>query len=263
MSVEEEVGDQLGTRSTAYAERSVTPARARTSSSMKKLPVHSRACRVRIQCAASARIAGLRLCFSIGSPPIIAIAAVAIAVRGQSALNATPVAELLGHAQDAHPHAVLGHGVGDVALEPPRPHVERRRQVEHVRVGGLAQVGQAGPRAEVGAAHVDAVHQVEALHRRVERPVREIAEALLTRTSMPPKVSTVFATAASTCSSARMSQTSGSARPPACSISRGRGVDRPGQLRVRPVGLGRDRDVGPVAPRRARRSPARSRAKPR
>ena len=46
-----------------------------------------------------------------------------------------------------------------------------------------------------------------------------VALALFTQMSMPPKVSTVFATAASTCSSERMSTCSGSALPPAASTS--------------------------------------------
>ena len=47
---------------------------------------------------------------------------------------------------------------------------------------------------------------------------RLIAEALFTQMSMPPKRSTACATAASTCSSSRMSPTIGSAWPPAASI---------------------------------------------
>ena len=43
-----------------------------------------------IQCQASATISGLRLARRIASPPIMAMAAVSIAVRGQSALTATP-----------------------------------------------------------------------------------------------------------------------------------------------------------------------------
>jgi len=50
-------------------------------------------------------------------------------------------------------------------------------------------------------------------------PVRLIALALLTQMSMPPNVSTAFATAAWTWSSKRMSTWSGSALPPASSIS--------------------------------------------
>jgi len=49
--------------------------------------------------------------------------------------------------------------------------------------------------------------------------VRLIALALLTRMSMPPKRSTVCATAASTPASSRMSPAIGSAWPPAASIS--------------------------------------------
>ena len=49
--------------------------------------------------------------------------------------------------------------------------------------------------------------------------VRLIALALLTRMSMPPNVSTVFATAAAICASSRMSTTQASALPPAASIS--------------------------------------------
>ena len=49
-------------------------------------------------------------------------------------------------------------------------------------------------------------------------PARLIADALFTQTSIPPKRSTACATAASTCSSLRMSPTIGSACPPAASI---------------------------------------------
>jgi hypothetical protein len=46
-----------------------------------------------------------------------------------------------------------------------------------------------------------------------------IALALLTRMSMPPKVSAAFLAAATTWSSSRMSHCRGSALPPAASIS--------------------------------------------
>ena len=60
-------------------------------------------------------------------------------VRGHSALTAMPSrAELLGHAEHAHAHAELRHRVGDVRREPPRLHVERRREVEDVRVAPRA-----------------------------------------------------------------------------------------------------------------------------
>ena len=49
--------------------------------------------------------------------------------------------------------------------------------------------------------------------------VSEMALALLTQMSMPPNVFAVCAIASASCSSWRMSQTSGSALPPAFSIS--------------------------------------------
>ena len=82
-------------------------------------------------------------------------------------------AELAGMAQRALAHAVLGHRVGHVALEPVLLHAQRRAHVQHMRVaaglGALLQFFQAGLRAAVGATHVDAEHQVEALHRRRRR----------------------------------------------------------------------------------------------
>ncbi len=50
-------------------------------------------------------------------------------------------------------------------------------------------------------------------------PVREIALALLTRTSSPPNVFTAVLTAAATASASRTSNCSASALPPAVSIS--------------------------------------------
>ena len=44
---------------------------------------------------------------------------------------------------------------------------QRRRQRQHVRVVGLAQVGQAGLGHDEGAARVDLLHQVEALDRQL------------------------------------------------------------------------------------------------
>ncbi len=76
--------------------------------------------------------------------------------------------KLFGHAEDAHAHAVLGHGVGDVPGEPLRIHVERRGHVEDVRVLRPLEVRYAGLRAEEGPAHVDREHQIETLHRGVE-----------------------------------------------------------------------------------------------
>src|ERR1700682_3123861 len=83
------------------------------------------------------------------------------------------VAEFLGHSQHAHAHAVLGDGIGDVILEPVRPQVQRWRQIQYGRVAagssGRAEVWQARLRAQERAAHVDAEHQVEALHGSCQR----------------------------------------------------------------------------------------------
>ena len=49
--------------------------------------------------------------------------------------------------------------------------------------------------------------------------VRLMALALLTQMSMPPNSATVFSIAAITCASSRMSQTTGSALPPAARTS--------------------------------------------
>src|SRR3546814_18532021 len=57
---------------------------------MQKLPLNSRDGLHRITCAASDMISGTRDAFITASPPTILIAAVAIAVRGQSELTAIP-----------------------------------------------------------------------------------------------------------------------------------------------------------------------------
>ena len=74
-----------------------------------------------------------------------------------------------------------------------------------------------------------------------------MALALLTRMSMPPKRATACATAAAHLLLVADVHWSGSALPPAASISCGGGVDGPGQLGVRFGGLGGDDDVGAVA----------------
>jgi len=77
------------------------------------------------------------------------------------------------------------------------------------------------------------------------------ALALLRQMSMPPNRAIVAATAASTCSSSRISQTSGSARPPAFSICRAAVPIVPGS-----EGCGSDvlAAIAILAPSRAARS---------
>ena len=79
--------------STLYGAKSRTPASYSTLSSMKNRPVHSRAGRFKMTCAASATISGLRERRIIAAPPSAnSTAAVAMVVRGQSALQAMPAA---------------------------------------------------------------------------------------------------------------------------------------------------------------------------
>ena len=91
--------------------------RASTSSSMKKLPVVVRASRVRIACAASAMISGLRIRSRLarragnhrdrrGRDD---------RARPQRVDGDAVAAEFLGHPEHAHAHPVLGHRVGDVS----------------------------------------------------------------------------------------------------------------------------------------------------
>ena len=169
-------------------------------------------------------------------------------VLGQRALTATPASpELLRHAEHAHAHPVLRHRVGDVVREPLRVHVERRREVEDVRVCRLQEVREAAPASGEGAAGVHAVHQVEALHRRLQRArqadrarvVHQDVDAAerLDRLRRPPRRSAPRT---------RMSTWSGRALPPAASISRGGREDGAGELRVRLGRLGGDDDVRAV-----------------
>ena len=77
--------------------------------------------------------------------------------------------------------------------------------------------------------------------------VRDIALALLTTMSRPPKVSTVRSIAAFTCASSRTSTTSGKRLAAGLGDLLGRGEDGARQLGVRRLGLGGDGDVGAVA----------------
>ena len=138
---------------------------------------------------------------------------------------------------------------------------------DSVRMCGLRPAFAAATRCgrhaceqQEGAAHVDAEHQVEPLHRRRRRGVRLIALALLTRMSMPPKRSTASATAACTLASSRMSHCIGQRLAAGRLDLGGGGVDRAGQLRMRLGGLRGDRDVGAVARGAHARSPGRCRA---
>ncbi len=166
------------------------------------------------------------------------------------------VTELLGHAQYAHAHAVLGDRIGDVRPEPARRHVERRRHRQHLRIaaarGARDDVRQARLRAGVGAAQVDGQHQVDALHRRRPRAgqadragvVDQDVDAAEARDALGDRGSNHCLVA----NVARHRQ-----RVAAGGLDRsGRGMDRSGQARIRFSRLGGDDHVGAVA-RRAQR----------
>ncbi len=74
------------------------------------------------------------------------------------------VGEFSRHAEHAHAHAEFRHGVGGMVAEPARRHIERRRKHQHMRIGRLLQMRNAGLRNEIGAPRIDLVHQVEPLH---------------------------------------------------------------------------------------------------
>ena len=160
-------------------------------------------------------------------------------------------AEFLGHPQHAQAHPVLGDGVGDVVAEPFRIERRRRREHQHLRHAAGArrrlQRGQAGLRAGIGAADIDAEHQVEALHRRGERAGEADGAGVVDQD----------VDAAEGLDGPRdggrdrllVADVAGEGqRAPAGGLDLRRGgVDRAGQLRVRRLGLGGDRDVGAVA----------------
>ncbi len=70
----------------------MTPSAASTSSSMRNCPVNSRLGLVRIACAASAMISGVRERFTNSAPTTLRMAAVSMVVRGHSELTAMPSA---------------------------------------------------------------------------------------------------------------------------------------------------------------------------
>ena len=78
-------------------------------------------------------------------------------------------------------------------------------------------------------------------------PVSEMAEALLTQMSIPPKRSAVAATAAVTGSSSRTSTTKGSALPPAFSIASAAVWMVPGNFGCGSAVLAGDRHIGAIA----------------
>ena len=73
-------------------------------------------------------------------------------------------AQFAGQAEHDQAHAELGHAVGGVRREPFLLHVERRRDHEDMRIGRLLQMRDRPFRDDEGAAGVDLMHEIEALH---------------------------------------------------------------------------------------------------
>jgi hypothetical protein len=130
---------------------------------MQKWPVNSRAGLVKIV----RRIAhdlGVRLIRIMASPPRrLPTAAVAIVVRGHSALTATPAPFNSPDKWLAHAHAELRHGVGGRVLEP-FCFMSSGGDSIRMRVLRLLQVRDAVFRHHERAARIDPHHQVEPLH---------------------------------------------------------------------------------------------------
>ena len=142
------------------------------------------------------------------------IAAVAMVVRGHSALTRDLAAQFAGQPQHHQAHAELGHRIGGVRREPFLLHVERRRQHQDVRVARLQQMREGVFRHHEGAARIDLMHQVEAAHvglrDRRERDGAGIVDHDVDAAEMRRGLSIAAFTAASS----RTSTASGSAPPP-------------------------------------------------
>ena len=210
--------------STRYCSKSVTPSPARNVSSIRKLPVNSRAGFWKIGIGRVGEdLRRARLACTMRSPPSrFLIAAVAMVVRGQSALTAMPRSpQLAGEARARR---------GSCRISPSN----RRRAAQTISPSCRAAATASGcagwppsPDAAMrvfrhheGAARVDlrASGRSASCRSRGVR-VRLMALALLTTMSMPPNVSAVLAMAFFTAASSRTSTSSGSALPPAASIS--------------------------------------------
>ena len=175
--------------------------------------------------------------------------------------------EFGGMAQRAHAHAVLGHRVGrraartSVGIE-----VSGGDMRQHVRLaaglGAAAQVRQAGLRAEIGAAHVDAEHQVEALHRRCRRRREADGAGVVDQdVDAAEALDGLRHGRLRRLASSRMSRRTASAWPPAASISSAAAVDRARQASGWPRWSWRRARCSRRRARRAARWPGRCRAR--
>ena len=176
------------------------------------------------------------------------MAAVAMVVRGHSALTAMPFcAQFAGETQHHEAHAVLGDGIGGAAGKPFFPHVERGRIHQDVGIVRFFEMRDGVFRHHEGAARVDLMHQVEAAHVGIHdrrslhgaRIVDHDVDAAKGRDGPLDRAFHLRLVAHIDHERQRMSAGLGD-------FVRG-GEDGAGEFRMRLVGLGRDGDVGAVA----------------
>src|SRR6185369_656981 len=158
-----------------------------------------------------------------------------------------PVAfEFVGKPEDAKAHAVLRDRIGDVAREPLRMHVERRRYHQNMRVIGTLQMRQARLRYEKSAPRIDGVHQIEAFYfrllERCEGNGAGVVDAYIDAAEFRDRLLDGVLNLVLVTDIAGNRQRS-SAGP--FNLLSGR-VDRTFQLRIRLRGLGGNCHVGPI-----------------
>src|SRR5215468_2248863 len=149
------VGASGSRASTRYFSKSVTPSAARKVSSIRKFPVKLRDGLWNTRYAASAMICGVRDIRITRSPPRrFLMAAVAMVVRGHSALTAMPFSRSSpdGETQHDEAHAVLGDRIGGAAGKPFFPQVERGRIHQDVGIGCFFEMRDGVFRHHEGAA---------------------------------------------------------------------------------------------------------------
>ena len=152
--------------STRYFSKSVTPSPARNVSSIRKWPVKLARRLVKDRVGGIGHDLGRARHRIIASPPSrFLIAAVAMVVRGHSALTAMPSAsKLAGKPQRAQAHAELGDASRPTCGRTTSPSC--RAAATASGCAGSPPFADAGWRFrdQESAARVDAVHQVVALH---------------------------------------------------------------------------------------------------
>ena len=150
--------------STRYGSKSLTPSRARNVSSMRKLPL-------KLDRLLEDAPGGVGEDLGLARHAHDRVAAEQVLDRGGGDGGARPqrvdrdlALQFAGEAEHDQAHAELGHGIGGVRREPFHVHVERRRQHQNVRARRFQQMRDGVFRHHEGAARVDLMHEIEALH---------------------------------------------------------------------------------------------------